>query len=129
MNLIHSGNAGDYIECVGRKEGDELKSWYALAQILVLPSKADAFGTVVDEALIMGEYVMVSKYAGSCCLIDNDNGEVIDVDKESINFHNMCERVAVLNADVKKRDCKRRLQFDVRMIDCVGWLEDMIETS
>lgn len=123
MNLIHSGNAGDYIKCVGRKEGDELKSWYALAQILVLPSKADAFGTVVDEALIMGEYVMVSKYAGSCCLIDNDNGEIIDVEKESINFDDVCANIRVLGDSVEIRDSMMGIRFDTIMTDFIKWLE------
>ena len=123
MNLIHSGNTGDYIKCVGRKEGDELKSWYALAQILVLPSKAEPFGTVVDEALIMGEYVMVSKYAGSCCLVDDDNGEIIDVDKESIDFDKSSQKINVLCDDIVARKSRMTMQFTELMKALVGWLK------
>lgn len=123
MNLIHSGNAGDYIKCVGRKEGDELKSWYALAQILVLPSKADAFGTVVNEALIMGEYVMVSKYAGSCCLVDNDNGETIDVDERRINLDKSSQKINVLSDEIVVRNSRMTMHFSELFKTLVEWLK------
>lgn len=123
INLIHSGNAGDYIKCVGRKEGDELKSWYALAQILVLPSKAEPFGTVVDEALIMGEYVMVSKYAGSCCLVDDDNGEIIDVDNKHISFDDVCAKIRVMGDRIEIRDSMMGIRFHTIMTGFIKWLE------
>lgn len=123
QNIIHSNHAADYIKCVGRKEGDELKSWYAVGQIFVLPSKSEPFGTVVNEALIMGEYVMVSKHAGSCCLVDKENGEIIDIDCKNIDFTKVSEEVPVLGERIQKRDSKMKLHFDERMEECVKWIE------
>lgn len=58
--------------------GRELMAWYHLADVLVLPSLREAFGAVVNEALIAGCLVCVSQRAGSACLINEDNGLLID---------------------------------------------------
>ena len=58
----------------GRFEGEELYAWYLCASGFVLPSLSEAFGAVVNEALIFGLKVFCSKYAGAACLIEDDNG-------------------------------------------------------
>ena len=63
----------------GRLEGDDLYAWYNIAQVFTLQSTQEAFGTVTNEALLGGCYCLVSKLAGSNCLIkENTNGNVID---------------------------------------------------
>lgn len=63
----------------GRLEGDYLYAWYNIASVFTLPSTQEAFGAVTNEALIGGCYCLVSKLAGSNCLIkENINGNVID---------------------------------------------------
>ena len=67
----------------GRLEGDSLYAWYNVAQIFTLPSTQEAFGAVTNEALLGGCYALVSKNAGSNCLIEeNVNGNIIDPHKE-----------------------------------------------
>lgn len=62
---------------LGRLEGDDLYAWYNLIDILVLPSKSEAFGAVTNEALLAGCVVIVSNRCGSKCLIRNGiNGYV-----------------------------------------------------
>lgn len=63
----------------GRIEGDFLYAWYNIAQIFTLQSTQEAFGAVTNEALLGGCYCLVSKLAGSNCLIkENVNGNIID---------------------------------------------------
>lgn len=64
---------------VGRQEGVELNTWYNLSDILVLPSTQEAFGAVTNEALLAGNKVLISKLAGSQCLVEEaKNGYTID---------------------------------------------------
>ena len=44
--------------------------WYNIATALVLASYQEAFGAVTNEALLAGCYVLVSKKAGSACLVE-----------------------------------------------------------
>jgi len=62
----------------GRFDGDDLYLWYNLASCLILASYQEAFGAVTNEALLSGCRVVVSERAGSSCLVDDTNGELID---------------------------------------------------
>ena len=68
----------------GRLEGDALFAWYVLADVFVLASVQEAFGAVTNEALLAGCKVLVSRKAGSSCLVQEGvNGftfEPMDVD-------------------------------------------------
>lgn len=68
------------IHLVGKKEGKELMAYYHVGDIFVLPSMYEPFGTVVNEALLAGCYVLCSSEAGASCLIaDERNGFRFDV--------------------------------------------------
>ena len=62
----------------GRFEGDELYAWYNLANVFILGSYLEPFGAVTNEALLAGCRVVVSKKAGSSCLVSDVNGNLID---------------------------------------------------
>lgn len=68
----------DNIIFVGRYEGNELLAWYPIIDTLILPSYSEAFGAVTGEALLAGCRGMISKYCGSSCLINENNGIVFD---------------------------------------------------
>lgn len=71
--LIENGN----VIFAGKKEGLELMAYYNLGEIFVLPSSYEPFGTVVNEALLSGCYVLCSSAAGASCLIkENQNGRI-----------------------------------------------------
>ena len=64
---------------LGRKNDIELEAIYRSSDILILPSHIEAFGAVTNEALIHGCRCVISKNAGSSCLVeDGFNGYVCD---------------------------------------------------
>ena len=75
--------SGKEVRFTGRLEGDALYAWYDVADVLALPSGQEAFGAVVGEALQAGVRVVVSVRAGASCLVTEDNGEVVDIDREN----------------------------------------------
>lgn len=67
------------IDFLGKKENDELFVWYQAADIFILPSYREAFGAVTNEALLAGCKCVISKHAGSSCLIEEGiNGYTFD---------------------------------------------------
>lgn len=71
------------IQLVGRYEGDALYAWYNVASVFILPSMVEPFGAVTNEALLAGCYSLVSKHAGSSCLVkENVNGNIINPKNE-----------------------------------------------
>lgn len=67
------------IHFVGKQEGIALLAYYNIAQLFVLPSRYEPFGTVVNEALLSGCYTLCSAVAGATCLIkEGENGSLFD---------------------------------------------------
>ena len=63
----------------GHLTGFDLIAWYNIASVLVLPSLREAFGAVVNEALVAGSNCIVSDSAGSASIIkDGQNGYVFE---------------------------------------------------
>lgn len=76
---IQQSEAKQSIYLVGKKEGIDLMAYYNLADLFVLPSTYEPFGTVVNEALLAGCYTFCSSVAGAACLIkEAENGDVFD---------------------------------------------------
>lgn len=68
----------------GRLSGDNLYAWYNVADIFVLASTQECYGAVTNEALNAGCLAIVSRNAGSQCLINEGiNGFVIDPSQKS----------------------------------------------
>lgn len=61
---------------LGTKNNEEVQSIMSFHDILILPSKYDGWGAVVNEALSVGTRVLCSEACGSSILLDgNDRGE------------------------------------------------------
>ena len=125
--IVMAARAEEYIFFVGRKEGLMLKAWMYLGQCLVLPSKYEPFGAVVGEALMSGEYVMVSKKAGAADLIipldkENGNGIVIDIDKPYIEFDEITEQLVSIGQTWEPHDNRQESSFDTAMKRLSTWL-------
>lgn len=74
-----AASKGADVHFLGKKNGDELYAWYAASDVFILPSTMEAFGAVTNEALLCGCYSLISKKAGSSCLIEPGvNGDVFD---------------------------------------------------
>lgn len=55
----------DVVVFEGHRQPEELPWWYALADVLVLPSLREVWGLVVNEALAAGLYVLCSTAVGA----------------------------------------------------------------
>lgn len=78
---------------LGRLEGDELLAWFNIAQCLVLPSYSEAYGAVVNEALLSGCKVLCSKNAGASVLINNKNGFTFDP-RDRLQLTELIDRIS-----------------------------------
>lgn len=74
----HAKKKSKKILFMGSFDGDELYAWYNIATVFVLASYKEPFGAVTNEALLAGCRVVISQKAGSSCLVDETNGELID---------------------------------------------------
>jgi glycosyltransferase involved in cell wall biosynthesis len=85
----------------GRLEGDVLRAWYNVSDIFVLLSFQEAFGAVTNEALLAGNYVVVSELAGSNCLVEeNVNGCVVD----PYNIKMISNSINTLLSNIERKD-------------------------
>jgi len=79
QNLQRIAEGDSRIFFTGRLEGETVDAWYNLANAFVLASYREPFGAVTNEALLGGCFSLISKNAGSNCLVsDGKNGYVID---------------------------------------------------
>lgn len=107
---------------VGRKEGDALYAWYNIASVFVLASYQEPFGAVTNEALLGGCRCLISKNAGSQCLIEGGvNGEVFD----PYNLNEIKEKieqeltiVSTVKLPLKKRKSLMTIKFG-EMLDII----------
>lgn len=68
----------DTILFTGQLSDVNLYGWYHLAKLFVLASDHEAFGAVVNEALVAGCRVIVSDHCGSADLVTEENGRVFE---------------------------------------------------
>lgn len=123
--LIVETNAKN-IKLLGRKDDEDLFAMYNCGQVLILPSISEAFGAVANEALIAGEYVMISKNAGAACLVTEDNGEVIDINNSYIDFSNIIKKLEPIKKDWKIKESKMNIQYDELMQSFTQWVQSII---
>ncbi len=79
MKLAESLNLTDQVIFAGFYSSADLYAWYAMSDFMVLPSRYEPFGAVVNEALVFGCPVLASKYIGALDYIKSTfNGIVFD---------------------------------------------------
>ncbi len=66
----------EQIHFCGKKQGKSLYTYYALADAFILPSTQDAFGAVVNEALVFGLPTAISSTAGSASLYSPNSKDI-----------------------------------------------------
>ena len=122
--IIENNNAENYIIRLGRMDGNNLKEMYYLSQVLVLPSKREAFGAVTNEALLFGCYVMVSSRAGATCLVDNKNGEIIDINCEYIDFSSANVKIPLLSYEyLNHKTNKMKYSYKECISNLTKWID------
>lgn len=108
---------GKPIVFVGRFEGDGIRAWYNVADIFILPSYLEPFGAVTNEALVAGCDCLISKNAGSSCLIDETNGKTFD----PYNINRIAKVIdetmmgIIPRKDLTIRPCKMTFSFEETM--------------
>lgn len=123
--MIQNAHSENYIIHIGRKEGIELKAWYFVGQVLILPSIYEPFGAVVNEALLAGEYAMVSQNAGAACLINDDNGSVIDISLPMIDFSEIMFKVKAMDKDWEMSESRMPYSFNDKMTMLIEWIGNL----
>ena len=105
----------------GRLEGNALYAWYLLADVFVLASYREAFGAVTNEALLAGCYALVSRNAGSSCLIQEGvNGytfQPMDVEELAQRMRDVLQLPRVREVDGLKES-----QMKISYQDCIQHL-------
>ena len=77
--LAASAGVLDRVRFLGRLPHDQLAAYYAAADALVLPSRQDAWGHPVLEAMASGAVVLVSEFAGAHeVVVPGENGFVLE---------------------------------------------------
>lgn len=84
----------------GRLENNTLYCWYNIANALILASYQESFGAVTNEALLAGCWAIVSRRAGSQCLVmPGVNGDVFsptDTDELCQKMKEICKLLPAL---------------------------------
>lgn len=94
--LVTENGEEENIIFTGTLTGADLYAWYYISHIFVLPSNKEAFGAVVNEALVGGCYSIVSDHAGASCLITPNNGCIF----ESENLQDLKNKLSLLLKNV-----------------------------
>ena len=89
-----------------------------------MPSVFEPFGAVVNEALLCGDYVMLSSIAGSTCLVNESNGEIIDIKDEFINFDKVSSRIPCLSFEyIASKQNMMAFSYEEYIHNLIRWIE------
>lgn len=116
-NLRKKAQGNGRILFTGRLEGDALYAWYHLADVTALLSRQEAFGAVVNEALVSGSRVLVSEKAGSACLVRPENGAVVPIGNRDAVLSALKEQLSLSRSfdGRSMRPCLMPFSFEERV--------------
>ena len=109
----------------GAYSGDDLMAWYLTASFLVLPSRKEAFGAVVNEALLCGCKALVSERAGARSLIDKDNGRTFNP-SSSEDFAEVMKEAFTAAEPIPSKGFRRQSLMKVSFSDCMKQLRHFL---
>lgn len=124
-NLHKEAEAANNIIFTGRLEDDNLYKWYNVATAFILASYQEAFGAVTNEALLAGCWAIISKKAGSQCLVkpgvNGDVFEPINVEELESKMRYVCSNLPAVQPHISLRSN--------RMVCCYkALIKKLIET-
>ncbi len=120
-NLVNELNIADHVIFVGRQEDNALNAWYNIGQVFILNSHWEAFGAVVNEALISGQKVICSSMAGASAIVKNDiNGSVIDPYNIDLLASEIERHLTVTNTILDIKQVRPSLMIDSFTSNCIN---------
>lgn len=111
--------AGHYVD-------DEIRAWYNVADIFILPSKQEPFGAVTNEALIAGCKCLISENAGSACLIDGKNGKLLNPNDATSIAQSIDKFMSKVK--IKKEITQRPIQMNMTFDDTLNKVVELIHS-
>lgn len=84
QKLAANCGVSERVQFVGHVDGD-IRQYYSLADVVVLPSLREAFGMSILEAMACGLPVVVSPAAGVACLIEEGKSGFVAGDVSTLN--------------------------------------------
>ena len=102
----------------GHLEGNELYAWYNVGDVFCLPSYLEPYGAVTNEALLAGCRVVISEKAGSACLVNKNNGEIIapmDIEAMADALDRQLKLIRKRDGNIEYRKNLMTVKFDERI--------------
>lgn len=82
-DLIGKYNLSSKINLTGRLERNKIAEYMSRSHCFVLPSRAETFGVVYIEAMLMGLPVIATRCGGPEGFVNIENGILVDIDEEN----------------------------------------------
>jgi glycosyltransferase involved in cell wall biosynthesis len=87
------------VEILGPKTGDHVVTEYQHADVMVLPTRFDAFGLVVPEALACGTPVVTTTACGSAALVSRHHAGTVCAPDDSLALNSAVQGVLARGRD------------------------------
>ena len=125
--LVKNKKLNNSVLFPGRYEDIELFAWYNIGSLFVLPSTFEPFGAVTNEALLSGMPVLISAYAGSTYLINENNGNIFSLNKEELSslLLKYLSKIPPIKKEVQIRDSLMPFTYNKYMTELCNLLKKL----
>ncbi|HEX2997777.1 MAG TPA: glycosyltransferase family 4 protein [Oculatellaceae cyanobacterium] len=103
----------------GPLKSDEVQSAIASYDVLILPSRHDGWGVVVNEALLQGTPVIVSDHVGAKCLLETTQAGIVFKSEDASDLAAKLEQLCKEPLKLKKLRAKA-IQAGAYILPIVG---------
>lgn len=105
VRLAHRLKVDDRVEWLGQKSNSETQAWMRTSDLVILPSRKDGWGAVINEAFVEGTPVLCSTACGAATLVRYPwLGEVFHANDTVSLSDALARRVARGKVDAKERN-------------------------
>ena len=105
INYIGKKNLSEKVVIYSPVPQEELRYWYALSDIVVLPSHNEAFGLVLAEAQLMEEPVVAYNIDGMPEAVGKNAGILVDGEEKNSRIRNLNEALfQMVNTNKGRRE-------------------------
>lgn len=116
--MVQELGLDETVRFCGREEGLRLQTYFASADLFILPSLSETFGAVVSESLHWGCPCLVSDQVGAKSLIAPSNGAVFEVGNET-DFYEQLRNIMAQDKWDRSKDGGRPSLMKVNLQTCI----------